>query len=392
MPDKQETKNNHLRRYPYYSKNRYYNHIYELRTEQPRLDTMICLLRSFLGELQMFLYSLWRGSDRLPKNKELWRATPALLPELTTNASHSDQLEPVSKFQAQLATNSLNITWVGHSTFLIQTMGKNILTDPIFGNATFLFPRILAPGISLAQLPPIDYILISHNHLDHMHYRSIMAIKKSSPNLKLLVPRGDSRYLLKWGFQPAQMIEGFWWESYQLGNFKFTFLPAYHWSQRSLFDKNKSLWGSWMIETSQHRLYFAGDTAYSGHFNTIAQEFPLIDMAFMPIAPCEPRKYLHTSHINAAEAGQAFQDLGAKIMVPMHWGTFHFGSDLFDTPIRQIKKWWNSHISQELGLETLKIMKIGESYDFSQDLAQQSLLAPTQILPQTPQSHKQLQI
>ena len=76
-------------------------------------------------------------------------------------------------------------------------------------------------------------------------------------------------------------------------------------------------------------------------------------------------------------------------MVPMHWGTFHFGSDLFDTPIRQIKKWWNSHISQELGLETLKIMKIGESYDFSQDLAQQSLLAPAQILPQTPQSHKQ---
>lgn len=381
MPEKQETKNNHLRRYPYYFKNRFYNHIYELRTEQPRLDTMICLLRSFFGELQMFFYSLWRGSDRLPKNKELWRTTPELLPELDSENLTSDTNSKVSDY-TQLAAN-LNITWVGHSTFLIQADGKNILTDPIFGDATFLFPRILAPGISLAQLPPIDYILISHNHFDHMHYRSIMAIKKSSPHLKLLVPRGDSRYLLKWGFDSAQIIEGFWWENYQLDNFKFTFLPAYHWSQRSLFDKNKSLWGSWMIETSQHRLYFAGDTAYSGHFKTIANEFPAIDIAFMPIAPCEPRKYLHTSHINAAEAGQAFQDLDAKIMIPMHWGTFHFGSDLFDTPIRQIKKWWNSHISQELGLETLKIMKIGESYNFTQDLMTNLNNQPLIITPAT---------
>ncbi len=375
MPEKQETKNNHFRRYPYYSKNRYYNHIYELRTEQPRLDTMICLLRSFLGELQMFVYSLWRGSDRLPKNKDLWRAIPELLPELASENLFNSQASNKTSNQAQ----DLNVTWIGHSTFLIQVDGKNILTDPIFGSATFLFPRILAPGLALTQLPLIDYILISHNHLDHMHYRSIMWIKKNSPNLKLLVPRGDSRYLLKWGFRPEQIIEGFWWESYNLDSFKFTFLPAYHWSQRSLFDKNKSLWGSWMIETKQYKLYFAGDTAYSGHFNTIANEFPTIDIAFMPIAPCEPRKYLHTSHINAAEAGQAFQDLGAKIMIPMHWGTFHFGSDLFDTPIRQIKKWWNSHISQELGLETLKIMKIGESYNFIQDLAQYSLKAPSQV-------------
>lgn len=351
MPDLQVTKLNNLRRYPYYTKGRYYNHLYELKTEQPRLDTMICLLRSFIGEVQMFLHSLWRGDERLPKDRDFWQVAPQLTPTAPTD---------------------LQVTWIGHSTFLIQLAGKNILTDPIFGNATVLFPRILPPGISLADLPPIDYVIISHNHLDHMDYRALLALQQRAPALQLLVPRGDQRHLLKWGFRPEQVIEGYWWEQYKLGDLQFSFLPAYHWSQRRLFDKNKSLWGSWLIESANRRLYFAGDTAYAGHFKTIAEEFGPIDLAFLPIAPCEPRKYLYTAHINAAEAGQAFLDLGAQLLVPMHWGTFHFGSDAFDTPIRQIKRWWSKTLPQDLALSRLQIMRFGETRDFGGVLDQRA--------------------
>lgn len=256
------------------------------------------------------------------------------------------------------------ITWVGHSTFLIQIGGYNILTDPIFGDATSLFPRILKPGIDLAQLPPIDYVLISHNHLDHMDAPALHVLKENHPHCRYLVPLGDKKWFDKRSF--TAVTEYTWWQSDVFGQdqnaITFTFLPAFHWSQRGIFDKNRSLWGSWMIEIDGKKIYFAGDTAYSHHFKAIEQEFKDIDYAIMPIGPCEPHKWMKLSHANAQEAVQAFFELKAMHFIPMHWGTFYFGTDTFDIPLRLLQKVWHEKVEQGLVLpEQLHVMRVGET-------------------------------
>ncbi len=261
-----------------------------------------------------------------------------------------------------------SITWIGHATFLIQINNFNVLTDPIFGNATFLFPRILPPGIILEKLPKIDFVLISHNHRDHMDEMSLVNLKKLNPYLKFLVPQGDKDWFLKKGFNCNDVQENLWWNQLNFKNndhseIRFTFLPSKHWSQRSLFDYNKSLWGSWMVESGFSSIYFAGDTAYSQHFNEISNEFKNIDIALMPIGPCEPRKKMCNSHVSAEESGQAFLDLNAKNFVPMHWGTFKFGTDKFALPIERIKKWWNMN-STKLNFKNLNLIKIGQKIEF----------------------------
>ncbi len=257
------------------------------------------------------------------------------------------------------------ITWIGHSTFLIQMNGINILTDPIFGDATSLFPRILQPGITLADLPPIDYVIVSHNHLDHMDEPALLVLKERNPHCYFLVPLGDKAWFDKKEF--VNVREYTWWQQDSFTSkhdqISFTFLPAFHWSQRGMFDKNKSLWGSWMIEIGGKKIYFGGDTAYSHHFKQIGHEFGPIDYAIMPIGPCEPHKWMKLSHANARESYQGFKDLNAKHFIPMHWGTFYFGTDSFDMPITLLKKVWQEHLNDGVLPEQLHILKAGQRID-----------------------------
>lgn len=252
------------------------------------------------------------------------------------------------------------ITWIGHSTFLIQIAGKNIITDPIFGSLSFVFRRLVPSVIKVSDLPPIDYILVSHNHFDHMDSKSLQDIKLRFPSVKVLVPMGDKQWFDKHDF--ADVCELMWWDEIVdpiIKDLKITFLPANHWSQRTLFDKNKSLWGSWMIQIATFKIYFAGDTSWGNHFAQIGDEFKDIDIACMPIAPGEPRDWMKETHINAREAVQAFIKLRAKTFVPMHWGTFHLGFDDFYTPIKLLKSSWQE-FKHELEHKDLKILKFGE--------------------------------
>ncbi len=257
--------------------------------------------------------------------------------------------------------SSCSLTWIGHSTFLIHYKGITILTDPIFGNASFLFKRIAPPGIALKQLPPIDMILLSHNHRDHMDAKSLLQLRSHQPHI--LIPEGVKGWFNRHRFDGVEEL--IWWEqkSYIINNEQvtITFLPAHHWSQRSLFDRNKSLWGSWMIQFEDYTIYFAGDTAYSSHFTAIKERFATIDVALLPIGPCEPHHTMKHSHINAAQACQAFIDLGARTFIPMHWGTFYFGLDSFEQPIEQLLHCW-----QQLALppEQLHVLKFGQQWDF----------------------------
>lgn len=254
-----------------------------------------------------------------------------------------------------------NVTWIGHATFLIQIGGINILTDPIFGNATFLFRRVLAPTVTLDALPPIDYILISHNHRDHLDASSLLLLKKRFPDVKILVPYGDKTWFDR--HQIDLVTQYFWWDYCDAGLFKFTFLPACHWSGRRFHDRNKSLWGSWMIEYEGQVIYFAGDTAYWKHFACIRHFFPSIDIAIMPIGPCEPLGYMRKSHLNADLAVKAFLELGAQSFIPMHWGTFYFGTDQFSTPINYLKSAWKKY-EHQLQHKMLHILKFGEQLTF----------------------------
>ena len=255
-----------------------------------------------------------------------------------------------------------NISWLGHSTFLIQVGGKNILTDPIFGSLSFVFRRLIPSVVKAKNLPRIDYVLISHNHFDHMDSKTLQDIKKHSPDVKVLAPMGDKNWFDKHGFKDAS--EHMWWDEVIDGDvkdLKFTFLPANHWSQRTLFDKNKSLWGSWMIQLADYKIYFAGDTSWGHHFEAIGKEFGSIDVACMPIAPGEPKSWIKESHIDAEEAVKAFVLLRAKKFIPMHWGTFQLGFDDFYAPLKLLQKTWKSWKKELQGRE-LKVMKFGELF------------------------------
>ncbi len=288
------------------------------------------------------------------------------------------------------------ITWIGHATFLIQVNGLNILTDPIFGNASAFFPRVLPPGIALAQLPAIDIVLLSHNHRDHCDLPSLRAVQKAYPNLQILAAHGDKAWLQRRGLCNVQEFE--WWQDYTHGGVAFTFLPAHHWSAQGIWDRNRSLWGSWMISAPAHpavpaeasgegwelvegrangstgsrlrqgsdgqaprtdiaSIYFAGDTAYSPHFAHIAYHFPNITTALLPIAPEFPHPSMRKSHIDSAQAVQAFLDLKAQTFIPMHWGTFPFGTDTFLGPIERLRAAWATHGAPE---HNLIIPKVGQ--------------------------------
>lgn len=253
---------------------------------------------------------------------------------------------------------SLQITWIGHATFLIQVEGFNILTDPVFGSITPFYPRNVEPGILLDRLPPIDLLLISHNHWDHMHRPTLLKLRNRFERwgTTILIPDGDERWFKRWGFKDVHPLT--WGATHTIftaeRELRATFLPTRHWSRHGFFDLNKSLWGSWMISTDYQHIYFAGDSAYGDHFKQIAEHFHDIDVALLPIAPCEPHEWLAASHLNAEQAVQAFADLKARLFIPMHWGTFNFGCDVPLAPVQRLQKSW------AISPERLLLPKIGQ--------------------------------
>lgn len=275
-------------------------------------------------------------------HKWVWSVCKTFWKAVKHNVSgHENDIAATWAMKPQFVERSekLIVTWLGHSTFLIQVGGKNILTDPIFGRLTYVFSRIIPQVVKAQDLPPIDYTLLSHNHLDHMDSPALHDLKKQFPEMAVCVPMGDKAWFDNRGFK--NVSEHMWWDTVPGGSgVSFSFLPANHWSQRNLFDKNCSLWGSWMIQHNNATVYFAGDTAWGNHFDDIAAHYPQIDVALMPIAPCEPTYMMKEGHINAEEAGEAFLRLNAKIFVPMHWGTYHLGLDTFKGPINRLNHWW----------------------------------------------------
>lgn len=229
--------------------------------------------------------------------------------------------------------NEVKVTYVNHATFLIQLGAVNILIDPIWSEyaypVQFTGPkRIHKPGIALGDLPPIDYVLITHNHYDHLDLGTLRSLEKAFQP-QFLVGLDVDKYLVKKIHKNIKIQALNWGDSFVLDGVEFFFEKAFHWSKRSLFDYNDTLWGSFVIKGFGKTLYHAGDTGYSDHFKEIGSKYS-IDFAMIPVGDYEPRWFMKQSHMNPLEAFQSMQDLGALSAVGMHFGTFQLASNSYE--------------------------------------------------------------
>jgi L-ascorbate metabolism protein UlaG (beta-lactamase superfamily) len=235
---------------------------------------------------------------------------------------------------ARVPSDRIAVTFIGHATFLLQLGGVTFLTDPIWSERASPVPfagprRVRAPGQPLAALPPVDVLLVSHNHYDHMDLPTLRAVRaRWSP--AAVTGLGNARHLAKAGIAGARELD--WWQSVNATGATVTYVPAQHFSARTLLDRNRALWGGFVIEAGGRTVYFAGDSGYCPHFSEIRARFPRIDLALLPIGAYEPRWFMKIHHMNPEEAVTAHLDLGAPLSVAMHHGTFQLTDEAIDAP------------------------------------------------------------
>lgn len=297
------------------------------------------------------------------------------------------------------------VTWVGHSTFFIQYNGLNIVTDPVWAEKMGFQRRLGPPGIPIQDIPPLDVVLISHSHYDHLHLASLR--KLVSAKTLLIVPDGLKRKMVRKGFHRCHELK--WWEHLSVGGVKITFVPAQHWTRRTLFDTNTSHWGGYVLESaatvspageesaiaeasnegnpqtsagsdsreprnkggirkpdggaghhfsvSPPTVYFVGDTGYFPGFRTIGERFD-IDITLMPIGAYEPEWFMTSQHVTPEEALQGFVETGSELMVPMHYGTFRLADD---TPREALDRLEAERQRLGIAAERIQILGHGET-------------------------------
>ena len=246
--------------------------------------------------------------------------------------------------------------WFGHSTFLLQTKGKNLLIDPMFGDVPAPNPLLGNKRFSnelpieIEKLPSIDAVLITHDHYDHLDYESIQKLKDK---VKLFfTPLGIGIHLLKWGVEKERIIELDWWQEIKFDDLTIRCTPAQHFSGRGISDREKTLWCSWIIESDDENLFFSGDSGYASHFKEIGEKYGPFDFAFMECG--QYNNLWPLVHMLPEETAQAGLDIKAKKMMPIHWGAFKLASHSWTEPVERISK-----KAKELNVD-LVIPKIGE--------------------------------
>lgn len=259
-------------------------------------------------------------------------------------------------------------TWVGHSTVLLQVGGLNILTDPVFSQRAFPVQwagprRVMDPGLPIERLPPIDVVLQSHNHYDHLDRPAVRRIAATHPGVSWIVPLGVGSYIRRWGAK--EIVELDWWQETEVKGLHVTATPARHFSGRTPRDRNRSLWGGFAFSIGRHRALFVGDTAYHPEFEAIGARCGPFDLVMMPIGAYDPRWFMSSVHVDPAEALAAFQELIAAhsgsplpVMLAIHWGTFRLTREPMDEPPKLARDVW-----RRLGLseDRLWIARFGET-------------------------------
>lgn len=277
----------------------------------------------------------------------------------STRWPESVEIQP-GQIDRPRVTEGLDLTFVNHATFLIQVDGLNILTDPVYGErvspVSFAGPkRVHPPGIAFEDLPPIDVILLSHNHYDHI----------DEPTLRRFADRADQQPLVIAGLGNHALLESFglrriqeldWNQHLTMGETTIHFTECRHRSGRGMTDHMKTLWGSFVIETSIGPVYFAGDTGYGPHFAEARERFGNTTLALLPIGAYEPRFFMAAVHLNPADAVAAHQDLGAKLSVGIHFGTFQLTWEGREAPLRDLE---TAMTQAELAPGTFRTLDVG---------------------------------
>ena len=283
---------------------------------------------------------------------------PADLAFISGNAKAGDNMQPA-------------VTWIGHASTLVQASGLNVLTDPVFSQRASMFDsvgpiRTQAPGLSLAQLPKIDVVLISHNHFDHLDINSVVALSKQvggSP--QFIVPLGVKPWMENLGINKVREMD--WWESFVVGKVEFIFTPVQHWSARGITDRSQTLWGGWAVFAADFQWYFTGDTGYTHDFIDTRARFSSrqseasgggFDLALIAVGAYEPRWFMKEQHINPAEAIQVHQDIGAKRSMGVHWGTFNLTDEALDQPPKDLAI---ARTVAHLGDDAFFLLAVGET-------------------------------
>jgi L-ascorbate metabolism protein UlaG (beta-lactamase superfamily) len=250
------------------------------------------------------------------------------------------------------------IVWFGHSSLLIKTEQGNILVDPIFGNYAGPVPGIIkafkgTTHYQAEDMPPIDVLLISHDHYDHLDYHTL---KKLKNRIKIaIVPSGVGSHLIYWGFDPKKIIELNWNQSAILpGGLRFTATPAQHRSNRTYSQENKTLWASYVIQAGNHRLFYGGDSGYGPHYKQIGQQYGPFDMAFLECGQYSPN--WPWTHLWFGQAAQAAVDLNTPLLQPIHWGKFVAADHPWNEAIKKLFQ-----AADKLGIQ-VNVPRIGEPY------------------------------
>jgi len=252
------------------------------------------------------------------------------------------------------------VTFIGHSTFLIQTAAGSILTDPMYsqraGPLNMLGPRrVRQPAVPFDDLPSISTVLLSHNHYDHCDLRTLGMLAERFDPL-VVTPVGNGRLVRSAGVRRVEELD--WWQESTTSPLPTTLTPAHHFSARTPFDKNRALWGGFMLAPDDARIFFAGDTAYAPFFRDVRQRLGPIHLALLPIGAYEPRWFMHVVHMNPAEAVQAHLDLEAAESVAMHFGTFPMTAEGIDEPVRALE---DACREKQVSRSRFRILGFGES-------------------------------
>ncbi|KWU58217.1 hypothetical protein AWW70_20885 [Bacillus mycoides] len=233
-----------------------------------------------------------------------------------------------------------SVTWFGHSASLLKIEGKKLLLDPMFGDASSPFPVFNSKRYSGAfslereDFKEIDAIIISHNHYDHLNYKSIMRLKDRAKHF--YVPIGVARYLIKWGVSPSKISEHNWWDEITFDNINLVCAPARHFSGRSMTDKDRSLWCSWLIIGQETKVFFSGDSGYAPHFKEIGNKYGPFDLTLMECGQYDTR--WSAIHMLPEETVQAHIDVKGELLVPIHWGAFTLALHEWSDPIERVTK------------------------------------------------------
>ncbi|MGJ8669714.1 MAG: MBL fold metallo-hydrolase [Oceanococcus sp.] len=251
--------------------------------------------------------------------------------------------------------SSDSVTWIGHATMMIREGSDIVLTDPHFSDWALLAKRKTAPGLNIEDIPSPRFVVISHNHYDHLDEETVLALPADTV---WLVPMGLAQWFRDLGRE--HVIELNWWQSTELNGWTAHCVPVQHWSRRLGQATNSTLWCGWVLQSPAGRRYFfAGDTGYFHGFKEIARRFGRIDVAMLPIGAHYPESFLEYQHMNPAQALQAFEDLQAKTMLPMHWGSFKLTLEPLAEPAVTLRRLLeNSSVTSE----SVKPLALGETW------------------------------